>query len=360
VNDHSILAGIEACRRLGRTDDSFAAFSVGGEGGTIWEALSHGAPLLACAALFPEFVGRIAIDAACHRLSGGQIHGPVETRFEILTAATLPQTYRREGDLWRLRPEVLALMAEARPWRCGPEARGKLVSFILHYPAHDWYRNLSAAMAERAGELGVRFVARNAEDKYAQEIGELRRRLAVAAAAQVGEGETLLLDGGEMSRLIAAELRGRRSLTVVTNGLAVLNTLAVPGGPRVVMTGGEVSAEAGALVGPAVAPMLEMLRVDRAFLSADGISARFGLSCDDGRAAEVARRFVAAARETVIAADHSAVGREARVRICGLDRSQTIITDAGTLPSHRLELSSAGPRVLLAEDETSRPREAVA
>ncbi len=359
VNDHSILAGIEACRRTGRDDDAFIAYSVGAEGGTLLDVLAQGRPLAACAALFPEVVGRMAIDAACHCFSGGRIYGPVETRAEILTPATLGEYYLREADQWRLRRERLAAMLEARPWRHDAAARGKLVSFILHYPAHEWYRNLSAAMAERATELGLRFSARNAEDKYAQEIGLVRRRLAVAAAALIGDGETLLLDGGEAARLLAAELGGRRSLTIVTNSLAILNQLGGEG-PRIVLTGGEFAPDCAALIGPAVTPILDMLRVDKAVLSVDGLSAGFGLSCDDGRAAEVARRFVGAARETVVLADHSRVGREARVRICALDRVHTVVTDAGTLPAHRFEIAAAGPRVLLADDDIPRPHRAVA
>src|SRR5579883_1328892 len=55
VNDHSILAALEASERLGR--DRVHAFSVGGEGAALFEVLSAGGKLRACAALFPEFVG---------------------------------------------------------------------------------------------------------------------------------------------------------------------------------------------------------------------------------------------------------------------------------------------------------------
>src|SRR3954469_20570219 len=78
---------------------------------------------------------------------------------------------------------------------------GKRISFVPHYPAHEWYRNLAAAMAERAAELGVVFAARNAADRHALEVTELRRVIAGAAAATVGDGETILLDGGPVSPL---------------------------------------------------------------------------------------------------------------------------------------------------------------
>ena len=63
VNDHSVLAGTEACRRLG-IEDRCLAFSVGGEGQALFDELASGRILEACAALFPQAVGHLAIDAA--------------------------------------------------------------------------------------------------------------------------------------------------------------------------------------------------------------------------------------------------------------------------------------------------------
>lgn len=52
VNDHSILAGIEASDRLGLAE--VYGFSVGGEGSALFDALTSGGKLVACAALFPK------------------------------------------------------------------------------------------------------------------------------------------------------------------------------------------------------------------------------------------------------------------------------------------------------------------
>src|SRR3954470_5414255 len=232
VNDHSIMAAIEACRRLGRPEGSYAAFSVGGEGGTLLEELARDGPLQACAALFPEVVGRLATDTACRRISDAQCPARVETRFDLLTPRNLGDYYAKVGEQWRLRAEVRERMAGGAAVTLAPERAiaGKRISFVPHYPAHEWYRNLAAAMAERAAELGVVFAARNAADRHALEVTELRRVIAGAAAATVGDGETILLDGGPVSRLVAGRLAGRRGLTVVTNSLEVLDSLGGGGG----------------------------------------------------------------------------------------------------------------------------------
>jgi DeoR/GlpR family transcriptional regulator of sugar metabolism len=118
----------------------------------------------------------------------------------------------------------------------------------------------------------------------------------------------------------------------------------------VVLTGGEVVGR-GLLLGPVTAATLEGLRADKAFLSVDGLSAGFGASSDDERVADACRRSAAAARETVVLADHSLIGLEARFRICALRDVHTVMTDRGTLPAYRLELATLGPRVVLVDEE---------
>src|SRR3546814_19123986 len=72
------------------------------------------------------------------------------------------------------------------------------------------------------------------------------------------------------------------------------------------------------LVGQGLGALFETLRVDKAFLSVDGISARFGVSSSDERLALAARRFIDASREVTVLADHSLVGIDANHRIAPL------------------------------------------
>ena len=81
------------------------------------------------------------------------------------------------------------------------------------------------------------------------------------------------------------------------------------------------------------------------------MSPSFGLSFEDERAALVCRRFCDAAREVIVLADHGVVGLESNVQAVRPKQLHTVFTDAGTLSSHRLDLSSAGLRVIVADEE---------
>src|ERR1700756_5554903 len=54
-----------------------------------------------------------------------------------------------------------------------------------------------------------------------------KRRIARATSRLIGDGETLLINGGSTTKIFAAELVNRRKLTVVTNNLGVPATLPV-------------------------------------------------------------------------------------------------------------------------------------
>jgi ABC-type sugar transport system substrate-binding protein len=139
VNDHSILAALEAADRLGHDDVS--GFSVGGEGGALLDALVTGGKLVACCALFPELVGQRAVDVLAGALDGGAMPAEVKTPHAILTRANLDDYYRRGDAGWVFAPAPhLAELAARPPDASPPRARRRRPpnGVVPHNPAHDW------------------------------------------------------------------------------------------------------------------------------------------------------------------------------------------------------------------------------
>jgi DeoR/GlpR family transcriptional regulator of sugar metabolism len=348
VNDHTILGALDVAKRLGLM---VSGYSIGGEGGALFEELARGGHLKATLALFPEVVGRLAIDAICRRFAGENIGDAVITPDEIVTPDTLGDFYCREAEQWRIRSDVLARMCEGRTYS-GPSVVGRTIGFMLHYPSHEWYRNLAMAMRQRSAEFGATFVARNAEDEIAEELRAIKRKIGFAAAALVRPRETLLLDGGECTRYFAEALKASgQEATVITNALSILDILSGTPGVKVFMTGGEYQAATRSLVGPSLGALLGTVRADKAIVSPDGLSHSFGLSYEDERAALVCRRLCDAAREVVVLADHGVAGLDSNVQAIRLGQPHSVVTDAGTLSSHRLDLSSAGLALLIADED---------
>ena len=106
---------------------------------------------------------------------------------------------------------------------------------------------------------------------------EQKRAIARAAAAMVGEGEAVALDASTTAYYLALELRAKRELVVVTNGLLVATALADAPGITVLVTGGLLRLSAMSLVGDLGTDVLRTTRINKGFLGARGLSLERGL-----------------------------------------------------------------------------------
>src|SRR6266571_1999352 len=106
---------------------------------------------------------------------------------------------------------------------------------------------------------------------------ERKRAIARRAAALVGEGEAVALDASTTAYYLALELRSKRELVVVTNGLLVATALADAPGITVLVTGGVLRLSAMSLVGDLGTDVLRTTRINKGFLGARGLSLERGL-----------------------------------------------------------------------------------
>jgi DeoR family transcriptional regulator of aga operon len=106
---------------------------------------------------------------------------------------------------------------------------------------------------------------------------ERKRAIARAAAEMVNEGEAVVLDASTTAYYLALELRSKRELVVVTNGLLVATALADAPGILVLVTGGMLRLAGMSLVGDLGADVLRTTRINKGFLGARGLSLSRGL-----------------------------------------------------------------------------------
>jgi DeoR/GlpR family transcriptional regulator of sugar metabolism len=106
---------------------------------------------------------------------------------------------------------------------------------------------------------------------------ERKRAIARAAATMVEEGEAVALDASTTAYYLALELRTKRELVVVTNGLLVATALADAPGITVLVTGGMLRLSAMSLVGDLGTDVLRTTRINKGFLGARGLSLERGL-----------------------------------------------------------------------------------
>jgi DeoR/GlpR family transcriptional regulator of sugar metabolism len=169
--------------------------------------------------------------------------------------------------------------------------------------------------AERA--LGERVVESQPE----------KRAIGREAANLVDDGDTVIIDAGTTTLEVARQLIGRTGLTVVSNSLAVLETLAQSPGIRVIGTGGEIKQREQAFVGPVAEAMLAQRRASIAFISVAGCSLPDGATDHEDLEVAVKRAMIASSRRRYLVLDASKFGRVAPLVIAPLAEFDGIVTD---------------------------------
>lgn len=176
---------------------------------------------------------------------------------------------------------------------------------------------------------------------------EEKQAIARAAAELIQNGDTLFLNAGTTTREVALALRNHRNLNVVTNSLAVATELSGLPTFRVILLGGELNTQYAFTCGGDAQEQLEKYQADYAILSLDGVSPERGITTYHADEAIIDRLMVERASKTLVAADHTKLGRAGFSLICPLEQVHTLVTDSGCDPSQAELIRKTGVRVLL-------------
>jgi len=155
-----------------------------------------------------------------------------------------------------------------------------------------------------------------------------KRAIAQAAAAQIEEGTSAVIDSGSTTLEVARALRGRLGLTVVTDDLRVSAELAGHGDVRLIVTGGEVMPSFYTLIGERAAETIRQYQVDVAIIGVDAVDPQ-GLMLTNSFEVPLKRAMIECADRVVVVADSSKLGSRALVRVASLDEVDLVITDEG-------------------------------
>ncbi|MCK0177032.1 MULTISPECIES: DeoR/GlpR family DNA-binding transcription regulator [Mycobacteriaceae] len=178
---------------------------------------------------------------------------------------------------------------------------------------------------------------------------EHKDRIAATAIDHLPAGcGSVLLDAGTTTARVAAQLPTDRELVVVTNSVPIAARLAGMPTVHLQLLGGRVRGLTQAAVGDQALRVLDTLRVDVAFVGANGISVEHGLSTPDSDEAAVKRAMVRAATRVVVTADSSKAGREDFVSFAPLSSVDTLITDSELGDGYRRQFIERGVEVVVA------------
>jgi DeoR family galactitol utilization operon repressor len=174
-----------------------------------------------------------------------------------------------------------------------------------------------------------------------------KNRIARMAASLIGEGDTVMIEAGTTTALIAKYLRGKRNIRIVTNSTLILPQARTNPGISLSVIGGTFHAETESMVGPAALEELDSFYVKTAFVGTDGFTVQNGLSSYFQEGAAVLKKVVERSEKTILVADSSKYGRTGFVSVLPITKVEKIITDSGIAEVAVAELAEQGVEVLV-------------
>jgi DeoR/GlpR family transcriptional regulator of sugar metabolism len=156
---------------------------------------------------------------------------------------------------------------------------------------------------------------------------EEKRRIGAAAAAHVGDHETVIIASGTTTSQMIPHLAERQGLTVLTNSLNIATLLAPYPAVEVILLGGVLRHSELTTLGSIAETTLENLRADKLFIGCSAIHIDYGISAENVAEAHCDRLFMSSAGEVTVLADHTKFGKVSLVRVALIDRVRRLITD---------------------------------
>lgn len=161
--------------------------------------------------------------------------------------------------------------------------------------------------------------------KAAIHVGE-KQAIAQVASMLVEDDETVYIDSGSTCSALLAILM-ERNITIATTNADAFSLAGSNSVATLVMLGGILSPDLLSVYGPMTEENISQFVFDKAFLGANGIDVRFGVTTPSMQESNKKQVVADHSKETFVLADSSKFGEVLNARVLPLDRV-TVISDA--------------------------------
>jgi len=183
------------------------------------------------------------------------------------------------------------------------------------------------------------------QEKESMNIEE-KRRIGIAAASMINEGDTVCVTAGTTIMQIVKNLN-MKSITIVAISLNIAFELSKLPNVKLFTIGGEIRTGSYAMVGPQAIKFLQKLYVDKLFLGVNGFSIEYGLTTPSPSEAEICQTIIKIAKEIIVVADHTKLETVSFSKITDIDCVDKLITDSSIDEKYVQQLQEKGVEVII-------------
>lgn len=177
---------------------------------------------------------------------------------------------------------------------------------------------------------------------------EEKQKIAKAAAAIIGQNDSIIIGSGTTVFELARCLHPAAPITVITPALKVALELCNRTNVEVLQLGGLIRRNSSSVTGAYAEQILEDISCGILFLGIDGIDLDFGLSITNITEVNLHQKMIEAAQTVVVMADSTKFGRRGLGKVCRTDQIDYIITDDKVTPGIAKQLEERGVKVVVA------------
>ncbi|MCJ7556084.1 MAG: transcriptional repressor AgaR [Gammaproteobacteria bacterium] len=206
-------------------------------------------------------------------------------------------------------------------------------------------RTYGGAMLSQGDRPVIERPIEHKQQLFAKEKSAIGR----VAAGYVESSDAIILDSGTTTFQVAAQLVDQKGVTVVTNGLNVMNKLSHHKHLKLIMLGGMLRLKNLSFFGAQAEHALRELHVDKLFLGVDGFHMERGITTHFEAEAELNRLMRDAASRIIVITDSSKFGRICLHKIMEPAQVSMVITDSGIPDEYRSGLESLGIELVIAD-----------
>ncbi len=184
--------------------------------------------------------------------------------------------------------------------------------------------------------------------QFSAKVAPNKLSIAKAAAVLINDHNRIIIDSGSTTSGLIGELNNKRGLLVMTNSLALANSIhELENEPTLLMTGGTWDPHSESFQGQIAEQVLRSYNFDQLFIGADGIDLERGTTTFN-ELTGLSKVMAEVSREVIVMLESEKLGR----RIPNLELpwgNISVLVSDDRLPSEAVEsISKHGVRVILA------------
>ena len=168
-----------------------------------------------------------------------------------------------------------------------------------------------------------------------------KEAIARATAALIPNNCSVFLNIGTTTEQVAQALGGHKDLVVISNNVNVISCFIGSKVRELILVGGEVRQEDGAIVGEEAVEFIGRYKADYAIIGTSALDEDGAVLDFDAREVAVSRAILRNARTKVLVTDSSKFERSAPVRICDVADLDYVIIDSAA-PKKFIAAAKAG------------------